>query len=325
MPAVVAMRYEIPDRVALRFADEFYRMLLTGPQPGRVDQAVESARSLIYGNEPGTLRGFITPVLYLAEGHERLFVLAPPSRSVAPVVTELGSAPRRDVILPDDLLDALRENRCIPVIGPGLFTAGRGPCRGRCRGRTGPRPARPGAGARQAGRVPPDERLRAQRAGRGLDGHVRLPEGLPARLLPGEEPVRDLQDHPPGLPALPADGGRAAGGRLGRPRLHLHLFRRPARPRRPGGGPSRPGARRPMQDTGPGRPLAAAPGPPLRGHRARRPSRWSSPRTITTGSGTGSPASPRGSPSWSRGTTAVRSCSWESTPATRSPAGSAPS
>jgi hypothetical protein len=127
VPVVVAMRYEIPDRVALRFADEFYRVLLAGPEPGRVDLAVESGRSVVYLNEPGTVRGFITPVLYLAEGHERPFLLAPPRRAAGAMIEAVAvvpGTPRPRVELPDDLVGALRENRCVPVLGPGLLGAG---------------------------------------------------------------------------------------------------------------------------------------------------------------------------------------------------------
>ena len=63
------MRLDLPDPTALRFADEFYRVLFGGTEPGRVDQALEKARVVIYQNQTDkTVRDFVTPVLYLAEG-----------------------------------------------------------------------------------------------------------------------------------------------------------------------------------------------------------------------------------------------------------------
>jgi hypothetical protein len=126
--AVIAMQYEVNDDVAVRFAEEFYRGLLTGAEPGRVDVAVEGARAALFRNTYGSSqRGFITPVLYLAPGGERLFALerpqAPPGPAGAPagpaaIVAEPARAP-----LPPDLIEAVRERLCIPVIGPGLLTA----------------------------------------------------------------------------------------------------------------------------------------------------------------------------------------------------------
>ena len=122
VPAVVAMRYDLPDPTALRFADEFYRVLLGGEEPGRVDLAVAKARLVIYQNQTDrTIRDFLTPVLHLAPGHERLFVLAPPV--VATVRTSEAVNARTAGRIPDDLIAALLEGRCVPVIGPGILSA----------------------------------------------------------------------------------------------------------------------------------------------------------------------------------------------------------
>ncbi len=51
VPAVVAMRYEIPDAAAIRFSEKLYQGLLHGRYPGRVDLAVESARESIHRNQ----------------------------------------------------------------------------------------------------------------------------------------------------------------------------------------------------------------------------------------------------------------------------------
>ena len=127
--AVIAMRYEVTDDVAVRFADEFYRSLLTGEEPGRIDKAVEAARVAVYQNPSGeSRRGFITPVLYLAPGGERVFPLEPP-RPPEPVLTTAtftGATPTiqtggAGIVVPPGLLQAVRERRCVPVLGPGLL------------------------------------------------------------------------------------------------------------------------------------------------------------------------------------------------------------
>jgi hypothetical protein len=122
VPAVIAMRYELTDPTALRFADAFYLTLFGGPEPGRVDSAMEKARVVIQQNQTDrTVRDFITPVLYLVPGHERAFVLEPPA---LPIVKPVDSTPPRPAAkIPEDLLAALLERRCVPVLGPGLLSA----------------------------------------------------------------------------------------------------------------------------------------------------------------------------------------------------------
>ena len=122
IPAVVAMRYSLPDPTALRFADEFYRVLFGGSEPGRVDQALEKARVVIYQNQTDrTVRDFVTPVLYLAAEHERVFVLDQPSLPVVKLLpSPAASEPQK---LPEDLVAALLEGRCLPILGPGLLSA----------------------------------------------------------------------------------------------------------------------------------------------------------------------------------------------------------
>ncbi|WP_158501733.1 CHAT domain-containing protein [Vitiosangium sp. GDMCC 1.1324] len=120
VPAVIAMRYEISDTVSIRFADSFYRELLTGRAPGRVDTAVQQARHALRINASGdTIRGFVTPVLYLSPGCEQLFDVRPaPGAPVTSVVEPITQTPV--VPLPRALVASLREGRCIPVVGPGL-------------------------------------------------------------------------------------------------------------------------------------------------------------------------------------------------------------
>ncbi|MFY0577483.1 CHAT domain-containing protein [Cystobacter fuscus] len=117
VPAVIAMRYEISDTVSIRFADSFYRELLTGGVPGHVGLAVQQARRSLRINASGdTVRGFITPVLYLSPGCEQLFDIrpAPERQRVAPVPA------RPSLRLPETLVRSLRHGRLIPVVGPGL-------------------------------------------------------------------------------------------------------------------------------------------------------------------------------------------------------------
>jgi len=126
VPAVVAMRYEIPDTVAIRFSKVFYRALLDPKEPGRVDLAMEQARqSLFLNGRDGSLRGFITPVLHLAGGCEHLFHLQPAPEVAPPTVPESSRPERAGAsLLPAELVEALREGRCVPVIGPDLLRAG---------------------------------------------------------------------------------------------------------------------------------------------------------------------------------------------------------
>ncbi|WNG27363.1 CHAT domain-containing protein [Cystobacter fuscus] len=117
VPAVIAMRYEISDTVSIRFADSFYRELLTGDAPGDVGLAVQQARRSLRINASGdTVRGFITPVLYLSPGSERLFDIrpAPERQQMKPVFAQ--PTPR----LPETLVRCLSQGRLIPVVGPGL-------------------------------------------------------------------------------------------------------------------------------------------------------------------------------------------------------------
>ncbi|MES1245897.1 MAG: CHAT domain-containing protein [Acidobacteriota bacterium] len=122
VPAVVAMRYEIHDDTAILFSEQFYRALLNGPAPGRVDLALEQARRAIYlnQNEHSPARGFITPVLFLAPSCEQLFRIEnPEDTGPGP---EAITGPTLD--LPQDLLDALLDGRCVPVVGQGTLAVG---------------------------------------------------------------------------------------------------------------------------------------------------------------------------------------------------------
>lgn len=131
VPAVIAMQYAIRDVVASHFSETFYSELLTGEQPGRIDLALARARKRLCIDHAGL--AFATPVLYLAEDRAQLFEsgpegtgqlragaaekVVPPPLPVAPVAPS-GPA------LPKDLVTALVERRCVPVIGADFLSLG---------------------------------------------------------------------------------------------------------------------------------------------------------------------------------------------------------
>jgi hypothetical protein len=117
IPAVIAMRYTIEDSDAIGFADAFYTALFTGPARGRVDTAVQAARRALSVNiDEFTPRGFATPVLYVERGREQLFNIA------AERVRERRQQPRRQVTLPEPLIDAFRQRQVIPLVGAGFHS-----------------------------------------------------------------------------------------------------------------------------------------------------------------------------------------------------------
>jgi hypothetical protein len=126
--AVVAMRYEIDDSIAILFAGEFYRELFGGSRPGRVDVAMQSARKiLLQYARSDTIRGCITPILYIAPGREQLFELperAPvkPPPDEQPGEQEITEVNEVHVQLPHKLVSALRGRRLIPVIGSEIHS-----------------------------------------------------------------------------------------------------------------------------------------------------------------------------------------------------------
>jgi hypothetical protein len=123
VPATVAMQYVINDDVAVKFSDVFYAELLRGADRGRVDLALARARRAVMLDQgEGTVRGFITPILHLTPGCERLFDL-PGDEKIGPA-REPVRAQRPASLVPDELVDALRCRRCVLVIGPGVLSAG---------------------------------------------------------------------------------------------------------------------------------------------------------------------------------------------------------
>jgi CHAT domain-containing protein len=126
VPAVVAMQYEIPDAVAIRFAGTFYNELLTGANAGRIDLALASARLSLYQNQrTDRPQSFMTPVLYLVPDHETIVALRRPAQEPRDP-HEGDAAPNLNVLepLPADLLEAFKEQRIVPVIGAELLGIG---------------------------------------------------------------------------------------------------------------------------------------------------------------------------------------------------------
>lgn len=122
IPAVVAMRYEISDDDAITFSEAFYRELLDGPLPGQVDLAVSAALAALARNaaEDGQ-RAVITPVLYLAPGFERLFHLEPKAAEETRQPGPNIRVPATAAQLPADVIRAIQEECCVPVVGPAAL------------------------------------------------------------------------------------------------------------------------------------------------------------------------------------------------------------
>jgi hypothetical protein len=121
VPAVVSMRYDILDSSARRFSNAFYHQLLNGPRAGYVDVAANLARGAMSRDDNGDAKGYITPVLHLAPAYQRLFELAA-GRGDDPVDPQPPENRSRRA-LPAPLLQALRDQRCVPVVGPGILRA----------------------------------------------------------------------------------------------------------------------------------------------------------------------------------------------------------
>ena len=125
IPTVVAMQYAIGNDMAQQFAVTFYEQLFSGRRPGRVDRAVEESRAALRRCAGADdQRAFITPVLHLAPKYENLFEFAPqPPKPDGPDIVVLAHGAGPAGPLPAKLVAALREHRCIPVIGPGVLRA----------------------------------------------------------------------------------------------------------------------------------------------------------------------------------------------------------
>ena len=123
--AVVAMRYEIADDDAIRFSTSFFRSLLSDDYLGRVDVAATQARRELFLNRgQDNVRSFVTPVLYLAPGFQQLDGLKASAGTSSGTFSTLGGEAPPGLKLPEGLIAAVRERRCVPLIGPRALAAG---------------------------------------------------------------------------------------------------------------------------------------------------------------------------------------------------------
>jgi hypothetical protein len=120
IPAVVAMQREIDDPVAISFSTYFYRELVGRAHPGDVAFAVQNARlALRRGAREGQTGAFTTPILSLGYTVGTLFDI---SREDPPTPQPLRQQSSRTAV-PGPLVDALKRNRCIVILGPRYFNA----------------------------------------------------------------------------------------------------------------------------------------------------------------------------------------------------------
>jgi hypothetical protein len=122
VPAVVAMRYAIADHMAIRFSQTLYRSLFSGSNAGRIDAAVESARAGLRRNQQTYVRSFITPVLHVMPGFEKLFSFSAGREALK--LERKAPPPRAASRLPDRLVRAIASRDCVPIVGPGILLAG---------------------------------------------------------------------------------------------------------------------------------------------------------------------------------------------------------
>jgi len=121
VPAIVAMQYEVPDDVSIKFADAFYRALISAEHAGECWYAVNRARLTVRNNQKqSTSRGFVTPVLYLAPNSEKLFELDLKAHAPEPA----PPVHRQEITLPEDFVESFQHGKCIPIVGSGVLKVG---------------------------------------------------------------------------------------------------------------------------------------------------------------------------------------------------------
>jgi hypothetical protein len=115
------MQFEVPDTVAISFARTLYSELLGPRARGRIDLAVGEARRVVFQNANYAPHSFVMPTLYRAEGFGVLFepnVAAVPT--IEPAIITIAPA----ITLPDELLAALSEKKCVPVVSSEILRVG---------------------------------------------------------------------------------------------------------------------------------------------------------------------------------------------------------
>ena len=125
VPAVVAMRYGVTDGQANAFATQLYASLFLGDQKGRIDLATQSARAeLAAAHDRAQSRSACTPILFLAKGAEGLFDVTN-SPLIQGISDDRRARAQAALSLPDDLVQAVRDRRCVPMLGAGVLEAER--------------------------------------------------------------------------------------------------------------------------------------------------------------------------------------------------------
>ncbi len=111
--AVVAMQYDIVDAQATKLSEVFYRELLEGQFAGHVPLSLGEARRAVWLNKTDeTARGFVTPTLYLRPDSDPLFQF-----DAAPIPEVVNAHRDYEFDIPLALSKAVKQRRCIPVIG----------------------------------------------------------------------------------------------------------------------------------------------------------------------------------------------------------------
>jgi CHAT domain/SIR2-like domain len=124
VPRVVAMRYEIPDDLAVKFSEVFYTRLFSEPKRGRVDHAMTEARRGVYLSQRERVRAFATPVFFQMPGHECMFDTQAVEPKVAPAAATPAAQARPRIELTSALVDTMRDGQCLLFTGSGLLGLG---------------------------------------------------------------------------------------------------------------------------------------------------------------------------------------------------------
>ncbi|MDW3221811.1 MAG: CHAT domain-containing protein [Paracoccaceae bacterium] len=135
LSSVVAMQFEVDDEQAIQFSETFYKELLLGKTPGQVGEATRLARRKVHMNsKDSTRRGFIAPVLFTRPDADPTFAINPnQDKPVSTLAAPPTAAVIEDTKLPPGLVNAVRNGRCLPVIGHHFLsesTTRRGPSTG---------------------------------------------------------------------------------------------------------------------------------------------------------------------------------------------------
>ncbi|MFO0586682.1 MAG: CHAT domain-containing protein [Polyangiaceae bacterium] len=131
VPAVLAMRYAIPDGAAVRLSGVFYSALLAGPNRGRVDVAAQVARDSFMGlldQETCGARLLATPVMFVAPGTTKVFELpetASPLQAGGATIQPAAGLSDETRAFIAKLTQSVFKGRAVLVLGPHLVESTR--------------------------------------------------------------------------------------------------------------------------------------------------------------------------------------------------------